>query len=110
MDTDTKSYISWLFESVLEGQEEKRSAISVDGMLGREASMVLKWISQKLAQKWECPMSYASNYVKTTMSLSLVQATHCCIRGSHVPSSAMSKKHWPCEDGAGIRLLQTAEF
>ena len=126
-DTDAKSYISRPLESVLEGQEKEKKrkylnacleqrrhfspfVVSVDGMLGHEASMVLKRISQKLAQKWDCPMSYASNYVKTTMSLSLVRATHCCLRGSRVPSSAMSKKHWPCEDGAGIGLLQTAEF
>eukprot|EP00957_Ditylum_brightwellii_P038890 2938856-Ditylum_brightwellii.AAC.1 len=72
--------------------------------------MVLKQIAQKLAKKWDRPMSYASNYVKTTISLSLVRATHRCFQGSCVPLSAMSKTHWQCEDSAGIGLLQTAEF
>eukprot|EP00957_Ditylum_brightwellii_P057563 4364405-Ditylum_brightwellii.AAC.1 len=78
--------------------------------MGKEASMVLKRISQKLAQKWDCPMCYASNYIKTTMSISLVCATHHCLRGSCVLLSAISKQHWPREDGAGIGLLLTADL
>jgi len=38
-------------------------------MLGKEAAMVLKQLLRKLAAKWECPISQASNYVKTTISL-----------------------------------------
>eukprot|EP00957_Ditylum_brightwellii_P173382 13200642-Ditylum_brightwellii.AAC.1 len=79
-------------------------------MLGKEASMVLKRISQVLAQKWDCPVSYASNYMKTTMILGLMHAIHHCLRGFHVLSSMMNKQHWPCEDGAGIGLLQTADL
>eukprot|EP00957_Ditylum_brightwellii_P163881 12476371-Ditylum_brightwellii.AAC.1 len=127
MDTNVKSYISKPVKTVLEKQEKDKKrkylqacidqrrhfspfVVSVDGMLGKEAAIVLKRISQKLAQKWDCPMSYASNYVKTTMSIGLVRATHCCLRGSHVSSSEMSKQHWPCEDGAGIGLLLTADL
>eukprot|EP00957_Ditylum_brightwellii_P135227 10311724-Ditylum_brightwellii.AAC.1 len=72
--------------------------------------MVLKRISQKLSQKWDCPMYYASNYVKTTMNIGLVRATHRCIRGFCVPLSVMSKQHCPCEDGAGVGLLLTADL
>eukprot|EP00957_Ditylum_brightwellii_P145270 11064273-Ditylum_brightwellii.AAC.1 len=79
-------------------------------MLDKEASMVLKRISQKLAQKWDCPMLYASHFIKTTMSIGLVHATHRCLRGSHMPLSAISKQHWPYEDGAGISLLLTADL
>eukprot|EP00957_Ditylum_brightwellii_P156884 11940468-Ditylum_brightwellii.AAC.1 len=56
--------------------------VSTDGMMGHEASMVLKQISQKLAKKWDCSRSYAANYAKTTMSLSIVRATHHCLQGS----------------------------
>eukprot|EP00957_Ditylum_brightwellii_P100959 7695206-Ditylum_brightwellii.AAC.1 len=51
-------------------------AMPMDGMLGHEASMVLKKLSRILAQKWDCTITW----------------------------------HWPCKDGAGIGLLQTAEF
>eukprot|EP00957_Ditylum_brightwellii_P053511 4055415-Ditylum_brightwellii.AAC.2 len=72
--------------------------------------MVLKRISQKIPQKWDCPMSYTSNYVKTTMSIGLVRATHHYLRGSRVLLSAMSKQHWSCKDGAGISLLLSADL
>eukprot|EP00957_Ditylum_brightwellii_P208070 15355718-Ditylum_brightwellii.AAC.1 len=55
-------------------------------------------------------MSYASNYVKTTMVIGLVRATHHCLRGSCVPLSAMSKQHWPYKDGAGIGFLLTTDL
>eukprot|EP00957_Ditylum_brightwellii_P137134 10456047-Ditylum_brightwellii.AAC.1 len=97
-DTDTKSYISKLLQSVLAA--EKRGGKGM--MLGHEASIVLKQLSRKLAAKWECPPSKTANYIKTTMSLVLVRANHCCLCGSCVPSSSMSACQWPCKDGAGI--------
>eukprot|EP00957_Ditylum_brightwellii_P156255 11893123-Ditylum_brightwellii.AAC.1 len=75
-------------------------------MLGKEAAMVLRQLSRKLATKWDCPISQATNYVKTTMSFSFVRAINRCLRGSRVPSSSMSTRRIPCEDGAGIYLLQ----
>eukprot|EP00957_Ditylum_brightwellii_P005926 448795-Ditylum_brightwellii.AAC.1 len=71
--------------------------------------MVLKQISWKLAKKWDCSRSYAVNYVKTTMSLSIVRATYRCLWGSRVSLSSMSTRRSPCEDGAGIGLLQSAQ-
>eukprot|EP00957_Ditylum_brightwellii_P084399 6418144-Ditylum_brightwellii.AAC.1 len=71
--------------------------------------MVLKQISRKLAEKWDCSRSYVANYVKTTMSLSIVRATHHCLWGSQVPLSSMSTHRSSCEDGAGIGLLQSAQ-
>eukprot|EP00957_Ditylum_brightwellii_P159101 12109091-Ditylum_brightwellii.AAC.1 len=125
-DTDAKSYISSSVESVLAAQEKEKKdkyiqacleqrhhfspfVVSADGMLGHEASMVFKQISRKLAEKWDCSRSYAANYVKTAMSLSIVRATHCCLRGSRVPSSSMSTHRSRYEDGAGIGLLQLAQ-
>eukprot|EP00957_Ditylum_brightwellii_P109609 8360025-Ditylum_brightwellii.AAC.1 len=78
-------------------------------MLGKEAAVVLRQLSRKLAIKWDCPIFQATNYVKTTMSLSIVRATNSCLRGSHMPLSSMSTRRLPCEDGAGIYLLQNAE-
>eukprot|EP00957_Ditylum_brightwellii_P099049 7544655-Ditylum_brightwellii.AAC.1 len=78
-------------------------------MLGKEAAMVLRQLSRKLAVKWDCPISQATNYVKTMMSLSIVRATSHCLRGSSVPLASMSTRRIPCEDGAGIYLLQSTE-
>eukprot|EP00957_Ditylum_brightwellii_P189200 14401632-Ditylum_brightwellii.AAC.1 len=71
--------------------------------------MVLRQLSRKLAIKWDCPISQATNYVKTTMIISIVRATNRCLRGSCVQSSLMSTRRLPCENGAGIYLLQSAE-
>eukprot|EP00957_Ditylum_brightwellii_P189887 14456186-Ditylum_brightwellii.AAC.1 len=71
--------------------------------------MVLRQFSQKLAIKWDSPSSQATNYVKTMMSLSIVRAANCCLQGFRVPLSLMSIRQLPCEDGAGIYLLQSAE-
>eukprot|EP00957_Ditylum_brightwellii_P030744 2329691-Ditylum_brightwellii.AAC.1 len=72
-------------------------------MLGKEATMVLKQISRKIAQKWDCSQSLAANYVKTTVSLLIICATH------QVLSRMMSTHQAPCEDGAAIGLLLSAE-
>eukprot|EP00957_Ditylum_brightwellii_P112343 8565811-Ditylum_brightwellii.AAC.1 len=71
--------------------------------------MVLKQISWKVAKKLDCSRLYEANYVKTTMSLSIVRATHRCLRGSWMPSSLMSTHRSPCDDGAGIGLLQSSQ-
>eukprot|EP00957_Ditylum_brightwellii_P111594 8511905-Ditylum_brightwellii.AAC.1 len=126
MDMDAKSYISKLLDQVLLMQEKEKKAkylqacldqhqhfspfiVLVDGMLGKEAAMVLKQLSRKLAAKWECPISQASNYVKTTISLSIVTATNCHLQGSHMLLSLMSTQHFPYKDRAGVSLLLTRD-
>eukprot|EP00957_Ditylum_brightwellii_P190446 14497334-Ditylum_brightwellii.AAC.1 len=125
-NTDAKSYISRPMQSVLAAQEKEEKdkylqacleqqhhfllfVVSADGMLGHEALMVPKQISWKLAEKWDCSRLYAANYVKRTMSLSIVRATHHCLWGSQVTLSLMNTHKSPCEDGAGIGLLQSAQ-
>eukprot|EP00957_Ditylum_brightwellii_P167517 12751888-Ditylum_brightwellii.AAC.1 len=71
--------------------------------------MALRQLYRKLAIKWDCSISQATNYVKTMMSLSIMRAPNYCLEGSHVPSSSMSARRLPCNDGAGIYLLQSAE-
>eukprot|EP00957_Ditylum_brightwellii_P028195 2129152-Ditylum_brightwellii.AAC.1 len=73
MDMDAKSYILKPLEKALLVWEKEKKAkylqaclnqnkhfspfvVLVDGMLGKEACMVLKQLSQKLAAKWDCPM------------------------------------------------------
>eukprot|EP00957_Ditylum_brightwellii_P183410 13970844-Ditylum_brightwellii.AAC.1 len=102
-DTGAKSYIFNPLQSVLAVQEKGKGG---NGMLGHEASMVLKQLSRKLAMNWELQPSKMANYIKTTMSLSLVRGIHGSLCESCVPSSSMGKHRWLCEDGAGIGLLQ----
>eukprot|EP00957_Ditylum_brightwellii_P107093 8171146-Ditylum_brightwellii.AAC.1 len=106
-DTDAKSYILHPLETVLAAQEKGKKGkylnscleqnhhfspfvVSVDGMLGKQAAM-------------------ATNYVKTMMSLSIMRATKCCLQGSRVLSATISTRQIPCEDGAGIYLLQSTD-
>eukprot|EP00957_Ditylum_brightwellii_P191005 14543737-Ditylum_brightwellii.AAC.1 len=106
-DTDAKSYILKPLGKVLFAQEKEKKdkylqtclnqnqhfspfVVLVDEMLGKEAAMVLKQLSWKLAAKWDCPISHASNYVKRMISLSIMRAINYCLQGSCVPLSWMS--------------------
>jgi len=51
--------------------------VSVDGMSGHDASMVLKQLLRNLPEVWECSSPKMANYIKTTLSLSFMRATHC---------------------------------
>ena len=55
---------------------------SVDGLKGVEAGDTLNILSIRLATKWYQPYSSTCGYFKSRVSITLVQATHRCIRGS----------------------------
>ena len=59
--------------------------VSTDCLLGKEAKMMLKKLSARLAEKWEKPCSEVCGHVNARMSIVIVRATHLCIRGSLVP-------------------------
>ena len=63
---------------------------SVDGFLDVEAMDTLKRIAIRLAKKWQQPYSQTCGYVKIRISITLVQATQWCIRGSRVPAHRIS--------------------
>ena len=63
---------------------------SVDGLLGVEVTATLKRISSGLATKWRQPYSKTCGYVKSRVAITLVPATHCCLRGSRVPAHRIS--------------------
>jgi hypothetical protein len=79
--------------------------VSTDGMLGREASCLIKRLSQKLATKWQRPLSHVTSYVRTRLSIAIVRATHLCMRGSRIPAHSMSTRRPLWEDGAGLALF-----
>ena len=78
----------------------------VDGLLGVEATATLKRIASRLATKWRLPYPKTCGYIKSRVAITLVRATHCCLRGSHVPSHRISVQRPQCEDGAGLNLFR----
>ena len=63
---------------------------SADGMLGVEATANLKRLCICLATKWKQPYSKTCGYVKSRIAITLVCATHRCIRGSRMPAHRIS--------------------
>ena len=122
VDTDAKSYNSRDPASVLKTAEKSKKnkylehclqqrraftpfVVSVDGLLGYEASNLLKRLAFHLSEKWQKPYSVTCGFVKSRVSLACVRATHQCLRGSRTPFHSISREiQW--EDGAGTGLYR----
>ena len=78
---------------------------SVDGLLGVEATATLKRLASRLATKWKQSYSKTCGYVKSRIAITLVRATHRCIRGSRVPAHRINVQRPQWEDRAGINLF-----
>ena len=74
----------------------------MDGLLGVEATATLKMIASRLATKWRQPYSKTCGYVKSRVAITLVRATHLCLRGSPMPAHQNSVQKTQWEDGAGL--------
>ena len=79
---------------------------SVDSLLGVEATATLKRIASCLSTKWKQSYSKTCGYVKSRITITLVRATHCCIRVSRVPAHRISVQRPQWKDGAGINLFR----
>ena len=79
---------------------------SVDGLLGVEATATLKRIASRLATEWRQPYSKTCGYINSRVAVTLVRATHLCLRGSWVPAHRISVKRPQWEDGVGLNLFQ----
>ena len=78
---------------------------SVDGLPGVEATENLKRLASHLVTKWKQSYSKTCGYVKSRIAITLVCATHRCIRGYLVTAHQISVL-WPQrEDGAGLNLF-----
>jgi hypothetical protein len=122
-DTDAKSYRSKDPHKVLAQQEKEKKrkylqpclaqrkhftpfVVSTDGLLGREATELLKRLSLRLADKWQRPYSVVRGFVNARISIAICRATHLCLRGSRVSLSKTSRRPlW--EDRAGLGLFRT---
>ena len=56
--------------------------VSVDGLMWVEATSTFKRLYSRLATKWKQPYLKTCGYVKSRIAITLVCATHQCIRGS----------------------------
>ena len=65
---------------------------SVDSLLRIEAAVTLKCIVSRLPKKWKEPFSRTCRYMKSRVAITIVRATHHCIRGAKVPASQFSVK------------------
>jgi hypothetical protein len=121
-DTDAKSYCKQLPAKALETHKEEKKpkclraclerrwhftpfVCSVDGLLGREATIFSKRLAAKVAAKWQRTYSKVCGYVNAHLSIAIARATHLCIQGSRVPVHKISVRRPPWEDGAGLSLF-----
>ena len=72
--------------------------MSVDGVLGREATCYVKHLAENLAHKWENFNSEVLEWMRARLSFAILRATNLCLRGS--------RTRWRCaiglDDGAGL--------
>ena len=122
VNTDAKSHLAKTPEKCLQEAERAKNKMyleaclqqrrhfspfvaSIDGLMGVEETATLKGISSCLAKKWRKPYSRTCGYVNSRVAITLVRATHQCIRGSRVPAQNSSVQCPQWEDGAGINLF-----
>ena len=72
--------------------------VSTDGMLGREAKSVLKFLAQSISIKWEKPLGQTTGWLRAKLSFTILQATNLCLCGSHTKWRSGVGMH----DGAGL--------
>ena len=118
VDTDAESYcrrpVAQVIKSAEEEKKTKYSAaveerrgsftpfvVSVDGYMGREADKSLRRLADALVWKWEKRYSWAIDWVRAYMSVSVIRATNFCLRGSRM--KWRSAQHGTgFEDGGGL--------
>ena len=81
--------------------------VSSDGLLGREAKLLLKQLSKLLVDKWQKPYSVIAGIIRSRISIAIIRASHQCIRGSRISFRDISKQiKW--DDGSGSGLYRIA--
>ena len=77
----------------------------IDGLLGVEAGDTMKRISSRLTTRWHQPHSRMCRYVKSRIAITLVRATHRCIRGFRLLANRISVQHLKWEYGSRLKLF-----
>ena len=96
----------YLEDCLRQRQQFSPFVASVDVLPGVEDTATLKRIASRLASKWKQTYSKTCGYVKSRIAITLLRATHQCIRGSRVPAHKISVKRPQWEDGAGLALFR----
>ena len=123
VNTNAKSYWEKSLENCMDEAEKSKKKMyleaclrqrrhfspfvaSVDGLIGVEATATLKRIASRLSSKWKQPYSKRCGYVKSRIAITLVRATHGCIRGSWVPAHNFSVQRPKWEEEASLALFR----
>ena len=124
IDTDQPSYRSSTPAQALASQEKLKKkkygelcseqrrhfspyVVCVSELLGREAKTLNKRLALLLARKWDTQYSVTCGYVKACMSITILRASHLCIRDSRLLFRLTSTKMARWDDGAGLKLIRT---
>ena len=78
--------------------------VSLDGLLISEAEATLKRLAIRLVAKLQQPCSRICGYVQIGFAITMVQATHFCIRRSQLPVIKICIQRPEWEDNAVINL------
>ena len=110
-DTDAPSHSQRVVTAILKKKYSEAAAlrrasftplvVSVDGVLGREASFFIKQLAQKLAHKWDKSNSEVLGWMRALLLFARLRATNFCLRGSRTKwRSAIGT-----DDGAGLPTI-----
>ena len=99
IDTDARSYCNCSPLDVLSTAEAEKKrkyhqactdrraqftplCVSVDGMMGKEASIFVKRLAERLSLKWNQNYSAILFWIRTRLTFAILRATILCLRGS----------------------------
>ena len=83
--------------------------VSIDGLVGVEATALMKCLSWRLSQKWHRPHSQIAGHLNARLSVSILRATTRCLYGARTMCDASKLRLPMWEDGAGLGLHQEFE-
>jgi hypothetical protein len=75
---------------------------SVDGLLGKEATAASKRLASCLAAKWKRSYSELCAYVRSRLSLALIQSSSRCLRANRNPTLRFRTPMWNSGTGLGL--------
>jgi hypothetical protein len=79
--------------------------VSVDSLVGKEATTVLKVFAARTATKVGT-YSSVMGYMRARLIIAIIRATHIYLRGSRNPMSRSSNRQPQWEDPAGMTLMR----
>jgi predicted RNA-binding Zn-ribbon protein involved in translation (DUF1610 family) len=82
------------------------SMVSVDGLLGKEAKTVFKFLAARIATKAGKSYSNVMGHLRARMRIAIIRVTHVCLRGSRIPTSQMCNRRPQWDDLVGMALLK----